>query len=261
MHSKEEKLEAFSRLLDIMDRLREECPWDRKQTFESLRCNTIEEAYELSEALLNDDKANICKELGDVLLHIVFYSRIGSETGDFDIVDVCNRLCEKLIYRHPHVFGTTEVANAEQVVRNWEDLKLKEKEGNKTVLGGVPSSLPALIKACRIQEKACSVGFDWEEKSQVWDKVKEEINEFQAEVNKLDASEMEKEFGDVFFSLVNAARLYNINPENALELTNKKFIARFNYIEQQAKQQGRKLREMTLAEMEQLWQEAKQITL
>ena len=261
MHSKEEKLEAFSRLLDIMDRLREECPWDRKQTFESLRCNTIEEAYELSEALLNDDKANICKELGDVLLHIVFYSRIGSETGDFDIVDVCNRLCEKLIYRHPHVFGTTEVANAEQVVRNWEDLKLKEKEGNKTVLGGVPSSLPALIKACRIQEKACSVGFDWEEKSQVWDKVKEEINEFQAEVNKLDASEMEKEFGDVFFSLVNAARLYNINPENALELTNKKFIARFNYIEQQTKQQGRKLREMTLAEMEQLWQEAKQITL
>lgn len=261
MHSKEEKLEAFSRLLDIMDRLREECPWDRKQTFESLRCNTIEEAYELSEALLNDDKANICKELGDVLLHIVFYSRIGSETGDFDIVDVCNRLCEKLIYRHPHVFGTTEVANAEQVVRNWEDLKLKEKEGNKTVLGGVPSSLPALIKACRIQEKACSVGFDWEEKSQVWDKVKEEINEFQAEVNKLDASEMEKEFGDVFFSLVNAARLYNINPENALELTNKKFIARFNYIEQQTKQQGRTLREMTLAEMEQLWQEAKQITL
>lgn len=259
MHSKEEKLEAFSRLLDIMDRLREECPWDRKQTFESLRCNTIEEAYELSEALLNNDKGNICKELGDVLLHIVFYSRIGSETGDFDIVDVCNRLCEKLIYRHPHVFGTTEVSNAEQVVRNWEDLKLKEKEGNKTVLGGVPSSLPALIKACRIQKKACSVGFDWEEKSQVWNKVKEEVEEFQTEIDQMDASEMEKEFGDVFFSLINAARLYDINPENALELTNKKFITRFNYIEQEAKKQGRQLRDMTLGEMDQLWEEAKRV--
>ena len=257
MHSKEEKLAAFSRLLDIMDRLREECPWDKKQTFESLRCNTIEEAYELSEALLNDDKSNICKELGDVLLHIVFYSRIGSETGDFDIVDVCNRLCEKLIYRHPHVFGSIEVSNAEQVVKNWEELKLKEKEGNKTVLGGVPSSLPALIKAARIQEKACSVGFDWEEKQQVWNKVREEIDEFQTEVDRMDTNEMEKEFGDVFFSLVNAARLYKINPENALERTNKKFITRFNYIEQRAKEQGKHLKEMTLAEMDQLWEEAK----
>ena len=257
MHSKEEKLAAFSRLLDIMDRLREECPWDKKQTFESLRCNTIEEAYELSEALLNDDKSNICKELGDVLLHIVFYSRIGSETGDFDIVDVCNRLCEKLIYRHPHVFGSIEVSNAEQVVKNWEELKLKEKEGNKTVLGGVPSSLPALIKAARIQEKACFVGFDWEEKQQVWNKVREEIDEFQTEVDRMDTNEMEKEFGDVFFSLVNAARLYKINPENALERTNKKFITRFNYIEQRAKEQGKHLKEMTLAEMDQLWEEAK----
>lgn len=259
MHSKEEKLEAFSRLLDIMDRLREECPWDRKQTFESLRCNTIEEAYELSEALLNNDKANICKELGDVLLHIVFYSRIGSETGDFDIVDVCNRLCEKLIYRHPHVFGTVEVSNAEQVVKNWEELKLKEKEGNKTVLGGVPNSLPALIKACRIQEKACSVGFDWEEKHQVWNKVQEEVNELQTEINHMDLDQMEGEFGDVFFSLINAARLYNINPENALERTNKKFIARFNYIEQKARVQGRLLKDMTLAEMDKLWEEAKQL--
>lgn len=259
MHSKEEKLAAFSRLLDIMDRLREECPWDKKQTFESLRCNTIEEAYELSEALLNDDKSNICKELGDVLLHIVFYSRIGSETGDFDIVDVCNRLCEKLIYRHPHVFGSIEVSNAEQVVKNWEELKLKEKEGNKTVLGGVPSSLPALIKAARIQEKACSVGFDWEEKQQVWNKVREEIDEFQTEVDRMDTNEMEKEFGDVFFSLVNAARLYKINPENALERTNKKFITRFNYIEQRAKEQGKHLKEMTLAEMDQLWEEAKRL--
>ena len=259
MHSKEEKLEAFSRLLDIMDRLREECPWDRKQTFESLRCNTIEEAYELSEALLNNDKANICKELGDVLLHIVFYSRIGSETGDFDIVDVCNRLCEKLIYRHPHVFGAVEVSNAEQVVKNWEELKLKEKEGNKTVLGGVPNSLPALIKACRIQEKACSVGFDWEEKHQVWNKVQEEVNELQTEINHMDLDQMEGEFGDVFFSLINAARLYNINPENALERTNKKFIARFNYIEQKARVQGRLLKDMTLAEMDKLWEEAKQL--
>ena len=259
MHCKEEKLEAFSRLLDIMDRLREECPWDRKQTFESLRCNTIEEAYELSEALLNNDKANICKELGDVLLHIVFYSRIGSETGDFDIVDVCNRLCEKLIYRHPHVFGTVEVSNAEQVVKNWEELKLKEKEGNKTVLGGVPNSLPALIKACRIQEKACSVGFDWEEKHQVWNKVQEEVNELQTEINHMDLDQMEGEFGDVFFSLINAARLYNINPENALERTNKKFIARFNYIEQKARVQGRLLKDMTLAEMDKLWEEAKQL--
>ena len=243
----------------VCDRLREECPWDRKQTFESLRCNTIEEAYELSEALLNNDKANICKELGDVLLHIVFYSRIGSETGDFDIVDVCNRLCEKLIYRHPHVFGTVEVSNAEQVVKNWEELKLKEKEGNKTVLGGVPNSLPALIKACRIQEKACSVGFDWEEKHQVWNKVQEEVNELQTEINHMDLDQMEGEFGDVFFSLINAARLYNINPENALERTNKKFIARFNYIEQKARVQGRLLKDMTLAEMDKLWEEAKQL--
>lgn len=257
MHTKQEKLDAFSRILDILDRLRLECPWDRKQTFQSLRCNTIEEAYELADAIIKQDMQNICKELGDVLLHVLFYAKIGSETNDFDIADVCNKLSDKLIFRHPHVFGNVEASTSEQVVQNWEELKLKEKGGNKTILAGVPDALPALIKAHRIQDKARSAGFDWDERSQVWDKVKEEISEFQAEIEHKDEDNMEAEFGDLMFSLINAARLYNINPENALERTNKKFIRRFNYIEQKAAEQGTSLKDMTLDEMEQLWCEAK----
>lgn len=257
MHTKQEKLDAFSRILDILDRLRLECPWDRKQTFQSLRCNTIEETYELADAIIKQDMQNICKELGDVLLHVLFYAKIGSETNDFDIADVCNNLSDKLIFRHPHVFGNVEASTSEQVVQNWEELKLKEKGGNKTILAGVPDALPALIKAHRIQDKARSAGFDWDERSQVWDKVKEEISEFQAEIEHKDEDNMEAEFGDLMFSLINAARLYNINPENALERTNKKFIRRFNYIEQKAAEQGTSLKDMTLDEMEQLWCEAK----
>ena len=237
MHTKQEKLDAFSRILDILDRLRLECPWDRKQTFQSLRCNTIEETYELADAIIKQDMQNICKELGDVLLHVLFYAKIGSETNDFDIADVCNNLSDKLIFRHPHVFGNVEASTSEQVVQNWEELKLKEKGGNKTILAGVPDALPALIKAHRIQDKARSAGFDWDERSQVWDKVKEEISEFQAEIEHKDEDNMEAEFGDLMFSLINAARLYNINPENALERTNKKFIRRFNYIEKKAAEQ------------------------
>ena len=257
MHTKQEKLDAFSRILDILDRLRLECPWDRKQTFQSLRCNTIEETYELADAIIKQDIQNICKELGDVLLHVLFYAKIGSETNDFDIADVCNKLSDKLIFRHPHVFGNVEASTSEQVVQNWEELKLKEKGGNKTILAGVPDALPALIKAHRIQDKARSAGFDWDERSQVWDKVKEEISEFQAEIEHKDEDNMEAEFGDLMFSLINAARLYNINPENALERTNKKFIRRFNYIEKKAAEQGTSLKDMTLDEMEQLWCEAK----
>lgn len=257
MHTKQEKLDAFSRILDILDRLRLECPWDRKQNFQSLRCNTIEETYELADAIIKQDMQNICKELGDVLLHVLFYAKIGSETNDFDIADVCNKLSDKLIFRHPHVFGNVEASTSEQVVQNWEELKLKEKGGNKTILAGVPDALPALIKAHRIQDKARSAGFDWDERSQVWDKVKEEISEFQAEIEHKDEDNMEAEFGDLMFSLINAARLYNINPENALERTNKKFIRRFNYIEQKAAEQGTSLKDMTLDEMEQLWCEAK----
>ncbi len=258
MHTKEEKMAAFGRLLDVMDTLREQCPWDRKQTFDSLRCNTIEETYELAEAVSNHDMDNIKKELGDVLLHIVFYAKMGSEQNAFDVADVCNSLCEKLIFRHPHIYGTAKAETDQDVKEAWEQIKLKEKDGNKTVLGGVPDALPALIKAHRIQDKARNAGFDWDERSQVWDKVKEEIAEFQSEIEGMDANRMEGEFGDVMFSLVNAARLYKINPENALERTNKKFIRRFNYIEQQANQQGKKLSEMTLAEMDALWNEAKQ---
>ncbi len=257
MHTKQEKLDAFSRILDILDRLRLECPWDRKQTFQSLRCNTIEETYELADAIIKQDMQNICKELGDVLLHVLFYAKIGSETNDFDIADVCNKLSDKLIFRHPHVFGNVEASTSEQVVQNWEELKLKEKGGNKTILAGVPDALPALIKAHRIQDKARSAGFDWDERSQVWDKVKEEISEFQTEIEHKDEDNMEAEFGDLMFSLINAARLYNINPENALERTNKKFIRRFNYIEKKAAEQGTSLKDMTLDEMEQLWCEAK----
>ena len=262
MHSRAEQLEAFDRLLTIMDTLREKCPWDRKQTFESLRQNTIEETYELASAIVKNDMDEVAKELGDVLLHIVFYAKMGSENGDFDMADVCNRLCEKLIFRHPHVYGTEAAQNAEQVSHLWEQVKLKEKGGNKTVLGGIPDSLPALVKAYRIQDKAANVGFDWEKREDVWAKVKEEIGEFEAEVRKTDvpgAKEVEEEFGDLLFSLINVARLYKIRPDNALEKTNLKFIQRFNYIEQQAKAQGKAVNELTLDEMEAYWQGAKKL--
>ncbi len=258
-HSREEKIEALGKVIDTLDILRVECPWDRKQTNESLRPNTIEEVYELCEALLNSDKANIKKELGDVLLHILFYSKIGEESGDFDIADVAEALNAKLIFRHPHVFGDTKVNDSHDVEQNWEQIKLKEKGGNKTVLAGVPKSLPAMIKADRIQEKASNVGFDWDERSQVWDKVREEIGEVAKEIDAMSQDRMEAEFGDLFFSLVNAARLYGVNPENALERTNQKFISRFNNVEAAAKKAGRNLREMTLAEMDELWNEAKSI--
>ncbi len=257
MHTKEEKLEAFGHFLDILDELRVKCPWDKKQTNETLRANTIEEVYELSDALIKGDKKDICKELGDVLLHVAFYAKIGSETGDFDIKDVCDRLSEKLIYRHPHVFGEVKADSASQVSENWEQLKLKEKDGNKSVLSGVPASLPALIKAYRIQDKARNVGFDWEEKEQVWDKVKEEFGELEVELAKMDKDKAEAEFGDFLFSVINAGRLYGINPDNALERTNQKFIRRFNYLEEHALKQGKNLKDMTLEEMDKLWDEAK----
>jgi MazG family protein len=257
MHTKEEKLQAFSRLLDVMDTLREKCPWDRKQTYQSLRPNSIEEVYELCDALLKEDDLNICKELGDVLLHIVFYAKIGSEREQFDIADVCNKLCDKLIYRHPHVYGQTKVDGTEQVLQNWEQLKTKEKDGNKTVLSGVPVSLPSVIKADRIQEKASNVGFDWHEKEDVWPKVKEEISEFEAEIANMDNDKATREFGDIMFSLINAARLYHINPDTALEHTNEKFIRRFTYVELAAKAQGREIKDLTLEEMDALWNEAK----
>lgn len=257
MHTREEKLQAFGRLLDILEELRAKCPWDREQTFDSLRTNTIEECFELTDAIADHDMANIKKELGDVLLHIVFYAKIASETGDFDICDVCNALCEKLIYRHPHIFGQVDADSSEQVMQNWEKLKLKEKGGNRSVLAGVPRSLPALIKAHRIQDKVRSVGFDWEERDQVWDKVAEEYGELKAEVASMDEDRMEAEFGDLLFSLVNAARLYGINPENALERTNRKFIKRFNYLESRTLAQGKDLKQMSLAEMDAIWEEAK----
>lgn len=257
MHTREEKLQAFGRLLDILEELRVKCPWDREQTFDSLRTNTIEECFELTDAIADHDMANIKKELGDVLLHIVFYAKIASETGDFDIGDVCNALCEKLIYRHPHIFGQVDADSSEQVMQNWEKLKLKEKGGNRSVLAGVPRSLPALIKAHRIQDKVRSVGFDWEQRDQVWDKVAEEYGELKAEVASMDEDRMEAEFGDLLFSLVNAARLYGINPENALERTNRKFIKRFNYLESRTLAQGKDLKQMSLAEMDAIWEEAK----
>ena len=257
MHTREEKLEAFGRLLDVMDTLREKCPWDRKQTNESLRPNTIEETYELCEALLNEDNANICKELGDVLLHIVFYAKIGSEKGEFDIADVCNKLCDKLIFRHPHVYGEVKVDGADAVLQNWEQLKTKEKDGNKTVLSGVPTALPSVIKAERIQEKASNVGFDWHNREDVWPKVKEEIAEFEAEVANMDRDKATREFGDIMFALINAARLYHITPDTALELTNQKFISRFNYVEQRAKEEGLELKDLTLEEMDRFWDESK----
>ena len=276
MHTRQEKMEAFGRLLDVMDDLREKCPWDRKQTNESLRPNTIEETYELCDALIKEDNLNICKELGDVLLHIVFYAKIGEEKGEFDVADVCHRLCDKLIFRHPHVYGDVKANSVGEVLQTWEQIKTKEKDGNKTVLSGVPDALPSLIKAYRIQDKARNVGFDWQERRDVWKKVKEEIAEFETEVEKAYADDSSQptndalktaqeaakqhayeEFGDVMFSLINAARLYKINPDNALEHTNQKFIHRFNYVEAKARQQGRELKDLTLEQMDEWWNEAK----
>lgn len=260
MHTKEEKMQAFGDFLDVLDTLRVKCPWDAKQTNESLRPNTIEEVYELVDALMADDNANISKELGDVLLHVAFYSKIAEEKGEFDIADVCTRLKDKLIFRHPHIYGDVKADNAEEVIQNWEQIKLKEKGGNKSVLAGVPSALPALIKANRIQEKARNVGFDWEEPRQVWDKVKEEIAEVEQEIKDGNQDNIDAEFGDLLFSLINAARLFGVNPENALERTNRKFISRFNYIEAKAKEQGKELKELTLREMDELWNQAKSET-
>jgi XTP/dITP diphosphohydrolase len=265
MNNRKQQLEAFSRLLDIMDDLREKCPWDKKQTFESLRHLTIEETYELGDAILNNDLQEIKKELGDLLLHIVFYAKIGSETKDssstltsrFDIADVCNEICEKLIHRHPHIYGDVVVADEEEVKQNWEKLKLKE--GKKSVLEGVPKGLPALVKASRIQDKVKGVGFDWEEPHQVWDKVQEELKELQEEVTAGNQDKIEAEFGDVLFSMINYARFLKVNPEDALERTNKKFIKRFQYLESKASELGRPLMEMTLAEMDVFWKEAKKM--
>lgn len=257
MNDRNVNLEAFNRLLDIMDDLREKCPWDREQTNESLRANTIEETYELSEALLSNDADEIKKELGDLLLHIIFYAKIGEEKNQFDIGDVCNAISDKLIFRHPHVFGKKSINSAKHVEQSWEELKMREKNGNKTILSGVPSSLPSLVKAYRIQDKARNSGFDWNERRDVWDKVSEEMAEVKEEIEKLDQDRMEAEFGDLLFSIVNAARLYNVNPDNALERTNRKFIKRFNYLEKEALQNGHSLKDMTLGEMEEIWQEAK----
>lgn len=281
MHTREEKMKAFGRFLDVLDTLREKCPWDKKQTNESLRPNTIEETYELCDALMNNDQPNICKELGDVLLHICFYAKIGQEKEQFDIADVCNKLTDKLIFRHPHVYHPSQVGAAEpkplpygeakdeqpegeavstaqQVIENWEQIKLKEKDGNKSVLSGVPAALPALIKAYRIQDKARNVGFDWEDKGDVWAKVREELGELETELRKEDKEHSEEEFGDFLFSLINAGRLYKLNPDTCLEKTNKKFIHRFNYIEEHSIKIGKPLKDLTLGEMDQLWNEAKE---
>ena len=282
MHSREEKMAAFGRLIDVLDTLREKCPWDRKQTNESLRPNTIEETYELADALMKDDTPNICKELGDVLLHVCFYAKIGDEKGQFDIADVCNKLSDKLIFRHPHVYHPSQVGAEEpkplpyqpeetkgeedemakattskQVIENWEQIKLKEKDGNKSVLSVVPDALPSLIKAYRIQDKARNVGFDWEDAGDVWEKVHEELGELETELKKGDKENSLKEFGDFLFSVINAGRLYHLNPDTALELTNHKFIRRFNYIEEHSIKIGKPLKEMTLGEMDALWNEAK----
>lgn len=279
MHTREEKLEAFGRFLDVLDTLREKCPWDRKQTNQSLRTNTIEEVFELSDALMKDDTPNICKELGDVLLHVCFYSKIGEEQQQFDVADVCQKLTDKLIFRHPHVYHPSQVGaespkplpygedlqhndmqnadTAQKVIENWEQIKLKEKDGNMRVLSGVPDALPSLIKAYRIQDKARNVGFDWEDKGDVWKKVHEELGELEQELRKGDKENSTQELGDFLFSVINAARLYKINPDDALEKTNQKFIRRFNYIEEHSIRQGKPLTEMTLAEMDNLWNEAK----
>ena len=258
MHSTEEKLKAFERLLEVMDELREKCPWDREQTLESLRNLTIEETYELADAIIDQDLDEIRKELGDLMLHIVFYSKIGSEKGAFDIADVLNGVCDKLVFRHPHVFGEWKVKDAVEVRENWEELKMKE--GNRSVLAGVPVSLPAMIKAHRIQDKVRAIGFDWDQRDQVWDKVTEEIQEVKYELNNgQEYEKMEEEIGDLLFSVINAARLYNIEPETALERTNRKFILRFKFLETKALEMNRSLKEMSLEEMEAIWQEAKSI--
>ena len=250
-------MEAFGRLLDVLERLRKECPWDRKQTNESLRPNTIEETFELCDALMRDDNKNICKELGDVLMHVCFYSLIGEEKQQFDVADVCDTQADKLIFRHPHIYGNVQADTAEQVLQNWEQIKLREKDGNKTVLSGVPQALPSLIKAYRIQDKARNVGFDWDDKGDVWEKVREELGELETELRKEDKQKSTEELGDFLFSVINAARLYHINPDNALEHTNQKFIRRFNYIEEHSIRQGKPLTEMSLQEMDKLWNEAK----
>ncbi len=258
MHSIEEKLKAFERLLKIMDDLREKCPWDREQTLESLRNLTIEETYELADAIMDHDMEEVRKELGDLMLHIVFYSKIGAEEGAFDVADVLNGICDKLVFRHPHVFGDTKVKGSGEVLQNWEELKMKE--GNRSVLSGVPISLPAMIKSHRIQDKVRAVGFDWDHRDQVWDKVNEEINEVKHELmNGQDKEKTEAEFGDLLFSIINAARLYDVEPETALERTNRKFIHRFKYLEKKALELGKSLKEMNLEEMEAIWQEAKSI--
>ena len=258
MHSTEEKLKAFERLLDVMDELREKCPWDREQTLESLRNLTIEETYELADAIIDQDLVEIRKELGDLMLHIVFYSKIGSEKGAFDVADVLNGICDKLVFRHPHVFGDRKVKDAGEVLENWEELKMKE--GNRSVLSGVPVSLPAMIKAHRIQDKVRAIGFDWDHREQVWDKVGEELKEVEYELNNGQEHEkMEDEIGDLLFSVINAARLYNVEPETALERTNRKFMIRFKYLEKKALEMNRSLKDMSLEEMEAIWQEAKSI--
>ena len=271
---RDKEIEAFVRLLDVMDELREKCPWDRKQTMETLRPLTIEETYELSDAILEGDFKGVSKELGDLMLHMVFYAKIGKEMALFDIADVLNLICEKLIFRHPHVFGEVVVSGAGEVIQNWEQLKRKEKDGNKTILSGVPASLPSIVKAYRVQDKVRAFGFDWTEREDVWKKVKEEISEFEAELVSVDGGEsgndkdsgdslrrdrMEREFGDLMFSLVNAARLYDINPDTALETTNLKFIRRFGYLEKWASENGKNIKEMTLAEMDVIWEESKKV--
>lgn len=257
MNTKEEKLAAFGRLLDIMDELREKCPWDREQTMLSLRNATIEECFELMDAIVGGESLYIKKELGDLLLHVVFYAKIAQEEGCFDIGDVATALCEKLVYRHPHVYGETAAADAGEVVQNWEALKQREKDGNKTILSGVPKGMPALPKACRIQQKVSTVGFDWPEREGVWNKVREEIREVQTEIGAKNPDRIEAEFGDLLFSVVNAARLYGVNPDLALERTNRKFIRRFGYMEEETIAQGKALQDLTAEQLEALWQEAK----
>lgn len=257
-HTRQEKIEALGRVIDVLDRLRVECPWDAKQTNETLRPNTVEEVTELVEAILDDDTQNIKKELGDVLLHILFYSKIGEEKGQFDIADVCDALCAKLIYRHPHVFGDTKVNRTDDVLHNWEMLKTKERDGNKTALSGVPKSLSSVIQADRIQEKASNLGFDWEQREQVWDKVKEEVDEFSTEAEKMDQERMTEEMGDLMFALINAARLYKINSDTALQKANRKFTSRFTHMELAAREQGRAISDLTMEEMDALWNAAKE---
>ncbi len=260
-HTKEEKLKAFGDFLDVLDNLREKCPWDRKQTNESLRPNTIEEVYELCDALVREDNPNICKELGDVLLHVAFYAKIGEEKGEFDIYDVCDKLSKKLIFRHPHIYGDVQADSADTVIQNWEKIKQREKDGNKSVLSGVPDALPALIKANRIQEKARNVGFDWETPEQVWDKVKEEMAEVEAEIkaDTKNITNIDEEFGDLLFSVINAARLYGVDPENALEHTNRKFIKRFNHVEAKVKESGKSFGDVSLDDIDRYWNEAKHL--